>query len=163
MNFHVKIILFYRRNLYTTDIVQELVNKILISSENRANCEVAYSSGDLWFILSKNIENCDIVHIFSSEKQNLPESVSRFLKVKKSGSWVKIHYTGSSFDGYASKVGFILNAQLKELSSRKDCKLFIKPDCSYELLNGESEIKEKIWENNTFEESTKNSKNYIYT
>ena len=70
--------------------------------------EIAYSYADLWFQLFKNVENRDIIHIFSSEKLRPPEAALRMLKDKRSEDLLKIHYTGSSFQGYYLNVEKVL-------------------------------------------------------
>ena len=71
---NIKVIYFFRSNFYYSSKTREELEEFLKESVKDAQCEIAYSSVDLWFQLRKNIENSDIVHIFSSEKQLPPES-----------------------------------------------------------------------------------------
>ena len=72
--------------------------------------EVATSIGDLWYMLSTNINNLDRVHLFSSESIQIPLSVTKFLKSKKWTKGLKTHPTGSSLDSFVSKLNKIINS-----------------------------------------------------
>ena len=114
MGFNLKIMYFLRNNFYHFSKIHEELVEYLKKSVKDAQCEIAYSYSDLWFQLFKNIENCDIIHIFSSEKLRPPEAALRMLKDKRSEDLLKIHYIGSSFKGLFSKVSSVLNNQIKE-------------------------------------------------
>ena len=77
----------------------------LFQSELKTNfkveCEFATSSGDLWHLLSKNIQNFDIIHIFSCEPQRVPDSVLKYLQDNKATKNLKVLKTGSSMQDYS--------------------------------------------------------------
>ena len=62
------------------------------------------------------MENFDKIHLFSSEKQQIPNAVQRFLKENNSDNSWRCHYTGSSIEGYISKVNLAINNLLKEIN-----------------------------------------------
>ena len=115
---NVKVILFYRRNFYHSENVQEFIQEKLKIDGHRIYWEIAKWMGDLWFLLGKNIENLDIIHFFCSEKQRAPEKVCKFLKEKKSEHLLKYHYTGSSFERYNSIVCSVLSRQFNEIKDK---------------------------------------------
>ena len=117
---NIKIVYFFRNNFYPNKNIIEEFEEYLKKSVKDVQCEIAYSYVDLWFQLFKNVENRDIIHIFSSEKLRPPEAALRMLKDKKSKDLLKIHYTGSSFQGYFSNVEKVLNNQIKHLSSNRE-------------------------------------------
>ena len=119
---NIKIVYFFRNNFYINKNIIEEFEEYLKKSVKDAQCEIAYSYVDLWFQLFKNVENRDIIHIFSSEKLRPPEAALRMLKDKRSEDRLKIHYTGSSLQGYYSNVEKVLNNQIKHLSSREFAK-----------------------------------------
>ena len=118
MNYNVKLVLHYKKNFFPTNKALELIQRCTKLDGNQAQCEIAHSSGGLWFLLSKNIENLDVIHHFSSEKQAPPDAVMRFLKEKDAVNIIKYHYTGSSFEGYYNKVRIVLANQLKEIRDK---------------------------------------------
>ena len=128
---------FLRNNFYSSKINGEF-EECLQKSVKGAQCEMAYSSADLWFQLFKNVENHDIIHIFSSEKLRPPEAALRMLKDKRSEDLLKIHYTGSSLQGYFSNVEKVLNNQLKNLRSNREFAKF----SSTSLLSVSEQIEE---------------------
>ena len=162
-NLNIKIVFFYRRNYYLPEKVQELISNWLKIIGNKVECEVANSSGDLWFLLSKNVENFDIIHIFSSEKQGLPRSVLKFLEEKNCEKLLKLHYTGWSFLSYSSKLNIVLNSLSKEIISNQDYTLFQNQKSRQELVLDESEIKDSAWEYNNNALNTKDKSIWMYT
>ena len=92
------------------------------------------------------MENLDKIHLFSSEKQQIPNAVQRFLKEKNSDNSCKYHYTGSSIEGYVSKVNLVINTQLKEI---KDDRRFIVQIYQEESIQIKEEIVQ-IKEENKF-------------
>ena len=123
MNINVKIILQYRRNFYSQERYKELIKKSLNKRGSNVQWEISNSIADTWFLLSKNVENLDLIHHFSSEKQVPPDTVKRYLKEKGFESILKYHYTGSSIKGYESKVQFVLNAVMREI---RDDQLYLE-------------------------------------
>ena len=161
-NLNVKIVLFYRNNFYSPEKVQSIIHEKLYWNRNKVECDVANSYGDLWFLLRKNVENFDKIHLFSSEKQWIPEAVKRFFKEKNSYNTCRCHYTGSSIEGYISKVNLVINTQLKEI---KDDKRFIIQVYQEESIQIKEENKIPIKNGEVLEEhkSTKeNSNKYKY-
>ena len=96
-------IIVLRYSQINTDLILELIQN-MFEYEEKIECNIATSYSDLWYLISRNIENCDYIHIFSSEKYREPDSVKRFLKEKRAQNRLKIHYTGSSIQGYVSKL-----------------------------------------------------------
>ena len=115
MNLNVKIILQYRRNFYSQERSKELIEKSLNIKWSNVQWEISNSIADTWFLLSKNVENVDLIHHFSSEKQVPPEIVKRYLKERGFENILKYHYTGGSVKGYESKVQFVLNDVMREI------------------------------------------------
>ena len=134
----LKLYSFTENNFYSSEKVQSIINEKLYWNGNKIECDVANSYGDLWFLLSKNVENFDKIHLFSSEKQWIPKAVQRFLKEKKSDNSWNCHYTGSSIEGYISKVNSVINNQLKEI---KDDRRFIVQVCQEEIVQIKEENK----------------------
>ena len=126
MNLNVKVVLFYRKNIYKREQIQEIIEEKFRYFGNRAQWDVANSLGDLWFGLFNNVSNFDLIHLFSSEKQELPETVKSFIKQNRSEGSCRFHYTGSSFKGYVEKVWNILGNQIKEIKDDKN--FFFKID-----------------------------------
>ena len=113
----------YRRNFYNQERSKELIQKSLNIRWSNVQWEISNSIADTWFLLSKNVENLDLIHHFSSEKQGPPDTVRRFLKEKGFEKILKYHYTGSSIKGYESKVQFVLNAVMREI---RDDQLYLE-------------------------------------
>ena len=98
-----RIIVMFKSNSQYNDYIRCLIQSYLKSSWN-VECEFATSSGDLWYLLSKNIENLDIIHIFSSEPQRVPDSVQKYLHENKASKNLKVMKTGSSMKDYSRVV-----------------------------------------------------------
>ena len=71
-------------------------------------------------MLSKNVENFDKIHLFSSEIQKIPEAVKRFFRENNSDNPCRYHYTGSSIEGYVSKVNSVINNVLKKIKDDRE-------------------------------------------
>ena len=81
LGINTRIIVMFKSYSHCNDQIRCLIQSYLKSSWN-VECEFATSSGDLWHLLSKNIQNFDIIHIFSSEPQRVPDSVLKYLQKK---------------------------------------------------------------------------------
>ena len=99
LGLNTRIIVMFKSYSHYNDQIRCLIQSYLKSSCN-VECEFATSSGDLWHLLSKNIENFDIIHIFSSEPQRVPDSVLKFLQENKASKNLKVMKTGSSMQDY---------------------------------------------------------------
>ena len=106
LGLNTRIIVMFKSNSHYNDQIRCLIQSYLKSSCN-FECEFATSSGDLWHLLSKNIENFDIIHIFSSEPQRVPDSVLKYLKDNKRSQNLKVMKTGSSIKDYSRVVAQI--------------------------------------------------------
>ena len=109
---------FTENNFYSPEKVQDIIREKLYWKGNKIGCDVANSFGDIWFLLSKNVENFDKIHLFSSEIQKIPEAVKRFFRENNSDNPCRYHYTGSSIEGYVSKVNSVINNVLKKNQRR---------------------------------------------
>ena len=144
----VKIVYFFRRNFYHIEKDIEIFEEKLRSISKSAECEFAYSLWDLWFLLGISATNFDIIHIFSSEKQSTPKSVIKFQEIYKNNEkLLKIHNTGSSLDGYASKVKNVLSSYLKNTKNENDSLLsYIDGNSIYWIISWKKKIiSNKIW------------------
>ena len=117
---NVEVICFIRSNIYGHSKECEKLEEYLKKSITDVKYKIAHSIIDLWFQLWRNVENLDIIHIFSSESDRAPEAANRFLEDRKSEDLLKFHGTGSSFEEYFNKVGTILNKQIKELENNEE-------------------------------------------
>ena len=106
LGINTRIIVMFKSNSQYKDEIRCLIQSYLKTSCN-VECEFATSSGDLWHLLSKNIENFDIIHIFSSEPQRVPDSVLKYLKDNKRSQNLKVMKTGSSIKDYSRVVAQI--------------------------------------------------------
>ena len=106
---------------HCNDQIRCLIQSYLKSSCN-AECEFATFSGDLWYLLSKNIQNLDIIHIFSSEPQRVPDSVLKYLQENKVSNYLKIMKTGSSMKDYGRVVAQISSEIVNNLAKREQFK-----------------------------------------
>ena len=73
-------------------------------------------------MLSKNIQNLDIIHIFSSEPQRVPDSVLKYLQENKVSNYLKIMKTGSSMKDYGRVVAQISSEIVNNLAKREQFK-----------------------------------------
>ena len=89
------------------------------------------------------MKNFDKIHLFSSEKQEVPEAVKRFLKEKNSDNSCRCHYTGSSIEGYISKVNLVINTQLKEIKEVKRFIVQVYQEESIQIKEESVQIKEE--------------------
>ena len=144
---NIKIIYVSINNLGNYNLMENLSLKC---NEYTAECEYVTSSNNAWFSLSKHIENLDTIHLFSSEKQRAPEMVRRFLKEKDSTHLLKIHYTGSSFEGYASKVYTVLSSLYEGILNSENKQLFCKSNIISDELHEESNNSNKDSKSNSF-------------
>ena len=129
---------FTENNFYSPERVQSIIHEKLYWNGIKIECDVANSYGDVWFLLRKNVENLDKIHLFSSERQEVPEAVKRFFTEMNSDNSWRYHYTGSSIEGYVSKVNLVINNQLKEI---KDDRRFIVQVCQEEIVQIKEENK----------------------
>ena len=111
----------FKSNSQYNDHIRCLIQSYLKSSWS-IECEFATSSGDLWYLLSKNIENLDIIHIFSSEPQRVPDSVLKYLQDNKASNNLKIMKTGSSMKDYSRVVTQISNQIVNNLTKSEQFK-----------------------------------------
>ena len=104
------------------DQIRCLIQSYLKSSCN-VECEFATSSGDLWHLLSKNIQNFDIIHIFSSEPQRVPDSVLKYLQENKASKNLKVMKVGSSKQDYSRVIIQILSKIVNNLTKIEQFKV----------------------------------------
>ena len=75
-----------------------------------------------------------IIVLFQFSKNNL----IKILRENKSENLLKIHYTGSTFEGYFYKVNFVLSNQIKELKNSQMIPIFSKIEYNTRSINEES-------------------------
>ena len=134
----LKLCYFTENNFYLPEKVQDIIREKLYWKGNKVGCDVANSYGDLWYLLSKNVENFDKIHLFSSEIQKIPEAVKRFFREKNSDNSWRYHFTGSSIEGYISKVNSVINNLLEKI---KDDREFIVQNKQEEIVQIKEENK----------------------
>ena len=84
------------------------VEQLLKISENiEYSCSTA-TWNELWFVLSENVQNFDMIHIFSHEKYEIPPSVIKLLSEKGEMNSINIHIVGNTFEGYISTVSDVM-------------------------------------------------------
>ena len=115
---NIRIIVMFKSYSQYKDEIQCFIQSYLKSS-CKVECEFATSSGDLWHLLSKNIQNFDIIHIFSSEPQRVPDSVLKYLHDNKASKKLKIIKTGSSMQDY-SRVVIQISSKIVENLSKNE-------------------------------------------
>ena len=118
LGLNIRIIVMFKSYSHYNDQIQCLIQSYLKSS-CYVECEFATSSGDLWHLLSKNIENFDIIHIFSSEPQRVPDSVLKYLQENKALKILKIIKTGSSMQDYSRVVAQISSKIVEKISKNE--------------------------------------------
>ena len=111
---NTRIIVMFKSYSHYNDYILCLIQSYLKSSCD-FECEFATSSGDLWHLLSKNIQNLDIIHIFSSEPQRVPDSVLKYLQDNKRSQNLKVMKTGNSIKDYSRVVAQISSKIVKNL------------------------------------------------
>ena len=92
---NIRVIISFRYNWVSRDDMWDFLQKNF-KNKQRLAWEFATSNGDLWFLLSNNVKNLNFIHIFSSEKHNIPDSVNRLLIENKVQDRIKLHYAGGS-------------------------------------------------------------------
>ena len=92
----LKIIISIRVNWRIKEEIIDYIMDIFGSEMEENKWEVARSNGDLWFLLSGDVEELNMINIFSSEKQTIPEAVLRHLDKNRARQSVKFRYAGSS-------------------------------------------------------------------
>ena len=97
---NTRIIVLFKSYSHYNDQIRCFIQSEL-NTNFKFECEFATSSGDLWYLLSKNIQNFDIIHIFSSEPQRVPDSVLKYLQENKAFKNLKVMKTGSSMQDYS--------------------------------------------------------------
>ena len=116
-----RIIVMFKSYSHYNDQIRCLIQSYLKSSCD-VGCEFATSSGDLWHLLSKNIQNLDIIHIFSSEPQKVPDSVLKYLQDNKASKNLKVMKTGSSMQDYSRVVAQISSKIVIYLATNEQLK-----------------------------------------
>ena len=118
LGINTRIIVMFKSYSYYNDQIRCLIQSYLITNCD-VECEFATSSGDLWHLLSKNIQNLDIIHIFSSEPQRVPDSVLKYLHDKRASKKLKIIKTGSSMQDYSRVVAQISSKIVENLAKNE--------------------------------------------
>ena len=121
LGINTRIIVMFKSYSHYNDQIRCLIQSYLKTSCD-VGCEFATSSGDLWHLLAKNIQNLDIIHIFSSEPQRVPDSVLKYLYDKSAFNNLKIIKTGSSMQDYSRVVAQISSKIVIYLSKNEQLK-----------------------------------------
>ena len=105
---NTRLIIYIRSYSLLNSQIQNLIQSEFNDNQN-VECEFATSSGDLWFLLAKNIQKFDIINILSNKNQRVPDSVLKYLQSNKATSKLKFIKTKNSLENYDRSVEQISN------------------------------------------------------